>query len=127
MFPESDPGPYLIVETHESVRHCCSWLHPPVAPPLLTTESDAPSTLGRCSFYSVPSDLSGEWEYIKRRDSDSLGFRPRLNSIDNFQPDVDLSTPCHSPTIEMPNPAARLETALLKSDGQRRAMPMSEM
>jgi hypothetical protein len=109
------------------VRHCCPWLHPPVAPPLLTTESDAPSTLERCSFYSVPSDLSGEWEYIKRRDSESLGLHSRLNSIDSLQPDAGLPTPCHSPTIEMPKPVAKLERVLFKSDGQRRAMANSDM
>ncbi|KAF5537981.1 myotubularin related 1 [Fusarium phyllophilum] len=98
-----------------------------LAPPLLTTESDAPSTLERCSFYSVPSDLSGEWECIKRRDSESLGIRSRLNSIDSLQPDAGLPTPCHSPTIEMSKPVAKLERVLFKSDGQRRAMANSEM
>lgn len=72
MFPESDPSPYLIVETHESVRHCYSWSRALAAPPVLATDLAVSSSW--CSSHSVPSDLTGEWEYIKQCHSEPLDF-----------------------------------------------------
>jgi hypothetical protein len=119
MFPESDPGPYLIVETHDSVRHCCSWPHTLAAPPLLTTDFAMSSSWG--SFHSVSSDLSEEWEYIRWCD---YGL---LESCLHIAPNVSLQSKPkpgthrrHSLSINHPDPLMSLETLLTKMKRNRR-------
>jgi hypothetical protein len=91
MFPESDPSPYLIVETHESVRHYYSWSRTLAAPPVLATDlAVSPSW---CSFHSVPSDLTGEWEYIEQRDSEPLDFCAETIPNVSLQPNVKSEAP----------------------------------
>lgn len=116
MFTESDPDPYLIVETDETVRHFCSWPHTPAAPPLLTTNLD------HYSFCSVPGDLDSGWEYIQRRDSEPLDSR-RCTFMDRLPPNnTELEIPCHPPGVEQHAPTRHLETVLLRSHSRRAAV-----
>lgn len=122
MFTESDPGPYSILETDETVRHYCSWPHTPAAPPLLTTNSTAPSSPGHYGFYSVPSDLDNEWEYIQRPDPEPLDSCPRTFTGSLLPPNTELEIPCHPPGVGQHDPTAHLETVLLRSHDRRVAV-----
>lgn len=85
MFPTPGDSPYLIAETQNTIRHSGRWPQTPAAP-MLKSESLTSSTHGRMrklSFVTVPSDLSGEWECIQRRESDHLSEPSRLNEQGN--------------------------------------------
>jgi hypothetical protein len=118
MFPESDPGPYLVVETHDSVRHCCSWSHTLAAPPLLTTDFAMSSSWG--SVRSVPDDLSEEWEYIRRCDCELLESCFHATPNVSLQPKVKPGTPRHSLSVNHPNPLISLETLFTRLEMKRR-------
>ncbi|KAK6698628.1 hypothetical protein SNK03_011397 [Fusarium graminearum] len=110
MFSESDPGPYLIVETHDSVRHCCSWSHTLAAPPLLTT--DFAMSSGWVSIHSVPSDLSEKWQHVRRCGYELLESCPHITSDAPSQLKVKSGTPRHSLSMEHPDPFMSLEKLL---------------
>lgn len=126
MFPAPAAGPYLIVETQDSVRYACPRPRSPAAP--IPTAQDVTSSThdqgSGPSFHSVPSDLSGEWECIQRREADrdteSGCLEGQVNSsfsswrCPRLTPEI-----WHPHSDQQSSPAMTLKEALLKEGGRR--------